>query len=60
MAAALLHTDLDCMALDEFDEDEADRRREAIREVADELRYRADRIQRRLNNATDLLLKTRR
>jgi hypothetical protein len=49
MAAALLHSDLDCMSLDEFDEDEADKRRESVREVADELRRRADKLQERLN-----------
>jgi dipeptidase len=49
MAAALLYSDTDCMALDEFDENEAEKRRESIREIADSLKQRADKIQRRLN-----------
>lgn len=50
MAAGLLHTDLDTMDFDtEFDEDETIKRKQAIREIADDLQRRADKIQRRLN-----------
>lgn len=44
MAAGLLHSDLDCMDLTEFDEDEEAKRRKALRQVADELLQRAKKM----------------
>lgn len=45
MAAALLYSDMDNFDPDEFDdEDEKDKRRAAVCRVADELRWKADRM----------------
>lgn len=44
MAAALLHSDMDCFGLDEYDEDEQNKRHDAIRKIADDLNRKAARI----------------
>lgn len=45
IAASLLHSDMDNFTVDEFDEDEMDKRRAAVREIAKELQRKAARIQ---------------
>lgn len=42
MAASLLQSDMDCFDAGDEDEDEQDRRRDAVRKIADELQARAD------------------
>jgi hypothetical protein len=44
MSAALLRSDMDCFSLDEFDEDEGDKRIAAIQAIANELDAKAKRI----------------
>lgn len=43
-AAALLQSDMDCFDLDEFDDEEQERRQKAVREIARSLQSRADKI----------------
>lgn len=44
MAASLLQSDMDCFDAGDEDEDEQDKRRDAVRQIADELQAKADRI----------------
>lgn len=44
IAAALLRSDMDCFTVEEFDEDEQDKRRDAVRQIADELEGKARKI----------------
>lgn len=46
MSAALLESDMDTFGINEneFDEDEAEKRQAAVREIADELRRKAERM----------------
>lgn len=48
LSAALLHSDMDCFVPsdtgDDFDEDEGDRRVDAVRAIAKELQAKADRM----------------
>lgn len=46
MAASLLQSDMDCFDAGDEDEDEQDKRREAVRQIANELQAKADRMAR--------------
>ncbi len=45
MAASLLRSDMDCFDAGTDDEDEANKRNEAVRQVANELQAKANRMQ---------------
>ena len=49
MAAALLRSDMDCFWLDEFDEDEQEKRIAAIHEIANQLDAKAQKIAEKSN-----------